>query len=124
MFTKRHSEKSIEISLFSICICLTVLLYFVVGFKMVVLNLFYLPVVLAAFYLGRHRAGILALLCVMFASVVAVLDLESFAATTSPLVIGLSLIVWGAVMGLNAIFVGTLSDERTKQVDELHDMVA
>ena len=122
MFTKRqYSERSIEISLFSICIFLTCLLYFVVGFKMVVLNLFYLPVVLAAFYLGRHRAGILALLCVVFASVVAVLDLESFAATTSPLVIGLSLTVWGAVMGLNAIFVGTLSDERTQKLQELHD---
>lgn len=122
MFSRRqYSERSIEISLFSICIFLTTLLYFVVGFKMVVLNLFYLPVVLAAFYLGRHRAGILALLCVVFASVVAVLDLESFASTTSPLVIGLSLTVWGAVMGLNAIFVGTLSDERTQKLDELHD---
>lgn len=122
MFTKRqYSERSIELSLFSICIFLTALLYFVVGFKMVVLNLFYLPVVLAAFYLGRHRAGILALLCVVFASVVAVLDLEAFAATTSPLVIGLSLTVWGAVMGLNAIFVGTLSDERSQKLVELHD---
>lgn len=122
MFTRRqYSERSIEISLFSICIFLTTLLYFVVGFKMVVLNLFYLPVVLAAFYLGRHRAGILALLCVVFASVVAVLDLEAFAATTSPLVIGLSLTVWGAVMGLNAIFVGTMSDERAQKLCELHD---
>jgi len=118
---RRHSDRVLEVSLFAICAALTFLLYSVVGYKMVVLNLFYLPVVLAAFYLGRHRAGVLALVCVLLASVVAVLDLEGFAATTTPLVIGLSLVVWSAVMGLNAIFVGTLGDERSKKIDELHD---
>jgi len=118
---RRHSDRVLEISLFAICAALTFLLYSVVGYKMVVLNLFYLPVVLAAFYLGRHRAGILALVCVLMASIVAVLDLEGFAATTTPLVIGLSLVVWSAVMGLNAIFVGTLGDERSKKIEELHD---
>jgi len=118
---RRYSDRVLEISLFAICAALTFLLYTVVGYKMVVLNLFYLPVVLAAFYLGRHRAGVLALVCVLMASIVAVLDLEGFAATTTPLVIGLSLVVWSAVMGLNAIFVGTLGDERSKKIDELHD---
>jgi hypothetical protein len=114
-------EVKLELSLFLVCAALTLLLYFVEGFKMVVLNLFYLPVVLAAFHLGRHRAGILALVCVLFASIVAVQDLEAYAAATSPLIIGLALTVWGAVMGLNSIFVGTLSDERTRTIDELHD---
>lgn len=118
---RTQREHSFELSLFLICAALTVLLYCVEGFRMVVLNLFYLPVVLAAFYLGRHRAGILALLCVLFASVVAVMDLEAYAAMTSPLIIGLALTVWCAVMGLNAIFVGTLSDERSKTIAELHD---
>lgn len=118
---RRYSDRVLEISLFAICAALTFLLYSVVGYKMVVLNLFYLPVVLAAFYLGRHRAGVLALVSVLLASIVAVLDLEGFAATTTPLVIGLSLVVWSAVMGLNAIFVGTLGDERSKKIDELHD---
>lgn len=122
MFKKQLSrEVKLEITLFFVCGALTVLLYCVEGFKMVVLNLFYLPVVLAAFYLGRYRAGILALVCVLFASMAAVQDLEAYAATTSPLVIGLAITVWGAVMGLNAIFVGTLSDERSKTIEELHD---
>lgn len=118
---RRYSERVLEAFLFAICAALTFLLYTLVGYKMVVLNLFYLPVVLAAFYLGRHRAGVLALVCVLLASIVAVLDLEGFAATTTPLVIGLSLVVWSAVMGLNAIFVGTLGDERSKKIEELHD---
>ncbi|MGE0758505.1 MAG: hypothetical protein AB7O38_15870, partial [Pirellulaceae bacterium] len=87
---KMRREVKLEISLFCVCAALTVLLYCVEGFKMVVLNLFYLPVVLAAFYLGRYRAGVLALVCVLIASVAAVQDLEAYAAATSPLIIGLA----------------------------------
>ena len=96
--TRIRSEKAIEVTLFLIAGALSVLLYCVPGYKMVVLNLFYLPVVLTAFYLGLQRAGIMAFICVIMASVVAVFDLESFATTVSPLVIGLSLIAWAAAM--------------------------
>jgi HD-GYP domain-containing protein (c-di-GMP phosphodiesterase class II) len=122
MLTKRVPKgKTLEGTLFLIALALTCLLYWVQGYKMVVLNLFHLPIVLAAFYLGRHRAGILALVCVLLASAVAALDLEAFASTTSPMVIGLAVTVWAAVIGLNAIFVGTLSDERSRKLQELHD---
>ena len=57
----------------------------------------------------------------MLATVVAASDLGSFGGDNSHLVIGVSLIVWAAVMGLNALFVGTLSDERSRKIDELHD---
>lgn len=115
------SERKTELLLFVICAALAGLLHFVVGFKMVVLNLFYLPIVLGAFYLGRQKAAILALICVLFASIAAVCNLEEFASTSSPAVIGLAIIVWAAVLGLNSIFVGTLSDERAASMAELHD---
>ena len=83
------------------------MLYETIGYKIVVLNLFYLPVILAAFYLGRYRAAVLAFFSVLSASIVCVLCLRDFAAFTSPLVIGLSIVVWGAVLGLTAILVGT-----------------
>ena len=122
MFVEKIQSKRItEASLIVICAALTTMLYMVVGFKMVVLNLFYLPVVLAAFYLGRHRAALLAFFCVMLATVVAASDLGSFAGESSHLLIGVSLIVWAAVMALNALFVGTLSDERAGKIEELHD---
>jgi HD-GYP domain-containing protein (c-di-GMP phosphodiesterase class II) len=118
---KKQSKRITEASLIVICAALTTMLYLVVGFKMVILNLFYLPVVLAAFYLGRHRAALLAFFCVMLATVVAASDLGSFSGESSHLLIGVSLIVWAAVMGLNALFVGTLSDERGRKIEELHD---
>jgi hypothetical protein len=77
--------------------------------------------VLAAFFLGRYRAGILALFSMMAASVVSVADLTGFSSYNSPVVIALSVTVWGAVLGLTAILVGTLSDDRAAKMLELHE---
>ena len=121
--TRKKSEQQLclEIILILICLALCGLLYRVGPYRTVVLNLFYLPVVLAAFFLGRYRAGILALFCVISAAVITALDLNSLAAFTSPLAVGLALTIWGAVMGINALLVGTLSDESAGKIKELHD---
>ena len=123
MSVKKTSEQRIlEVSLILICVALCCLLYRVGPYRMVVLNLFYLPVVLAAFFLGRYLAGVLTLLCVVCAAtVVTALDLGTLASYTSPLAVGLALTIWAAVMGINAILVGTLSDERLAKIQELHD---
>ena len=73
---KSEQQTSLEIILVLICLALCGLLYRVGPYRIVVLNLFYLPVVLAAFYLGRYRAGILALLCVICAAVIIAPGLE------------------------------------------------
>ncbi len=108
-------QRFLEFALIVICIGLACLLHSVSGYKMVVLNLFYLPIVLAAFFLGRYRAGVLAAFSVIAATVVAALSLGDFAAHTSATTIALALTVWAAVLGLNAILVGTLSDERAEK---------
>ena len=117
----RAQQQLLEIALILVSLGLCVLLYRIGSYRMVVLNLFYLPVVLAAFFLGRYRAGILAVLCVICAAVVTALDLSNFAAYTSPVMIGLALTIWAAVLALTAILTGTLSDERTERIVELHD---
>ena len=77
MFTEKTQPKRIiEASLIVICAALTLILFLAMGYKLIVLNLFYLPIVLAAFYLGRLRAGVLALLSVLLATVVAAADLS------------------------------------------------
>jgi response regulator RpfG family c-di-GMP phosphodiesterase len=78
-------------------------------------------VVLSAFFLGRYAAGILAVFCVMSASLVCALELNEFSSYTSPLTIGLSITVWGGILCLTALLVGTLSDERSAQAIELHE---
>jgi len=114
-------ERFFEIVLILVCLGLGMLLYRMGSQRLVVLNLYYLPIVLAGFFLGRYRAGVLAVFSVISAAVVTGLDLQSLVGFGSPLVTALALTVWAATLGLTAILVGTLSDERTEKITELHD---
>ncbi len=119
--SRKRNELILEIFLVCIVLSLVCLFFITAGYKMIVLNLFFLPVVLAGFFLGRYRAGTLALLCVIATSVATALDLAGFAAYSSPVIVALGVILWGAVLGLTALLVGTLSDERTQKTAELHE---
>lgn len=105
------SQVTLEISLVLVAIGLACLLYKTTGYGVTVLNLFFLPIVLAGFFLGRYRAGVLALLCAVMVAGVVMLDMNNFAVFLSPIATALSITIWGAVLGLTAILVGTLSDE-------------
>ncbi len=121
MTQNKANHRTLEVILILISAALTCVLYQMTGYGIIVLNLFFLPVALAAFYLGRYRAGVLAFFNVITASIVTALHLEDFAGNTSPLVIGLSVVVWGGVLGLMALMVGTLSDELSSRMVELHE---
>lgn len=115
------SYRFLEVTLVLIAVGLCVLLHRTGAYRLVVLNLFYLPVVLAAFFLGRYRAGVLSVLSVILAAVVTALDLDTAVAYSSPVAIGLTLTLWGAVLALTAMLAGTLSDERSETMKELHE---
>jgi hypothetical protein len=119
--TPARESRFLEIALVVNAVGLAALLHISSGHKLAILNLFYLPVVLAGFFLGQYRAGILALFSVVSVTAVMLLDLPAFAAPGSPLVAFLGVTVWAGILGLSAIFVGTLSDERSTRVRELHD---
>jgi fermentation-respiration switch protein FrsA (DUF1100 family) len=88
--------------------------------KTVVLHLYFLPVVLAGYYVGRTAAGLLALLGVLTVTIVVTLVPHELGAASTPLMIALGLTVWAAALGLTAIMVGTLCDERAASLRELH----
>ncbi|MFQ5734313.1 MAG: hypothetical protein ACE5KM_20435 [Planctomycetaceae bacterium] len=114
-------QRFLEIFLVLVIVLLTFVMHKTAGYKLVVLNLFFLPIVLAGFTLGRYRAGILALLAVISASAVTTLSIGSVELMSSPIVTALSVLLWGAVLGLTAMIVGTLSDERAAKLVELHE---
>ena len=89
--------------------------------KVAVLNLFFLPIVLAGFFLGRYRAGALALLSAITAGVLVSGDYQGFANSGSPLVVSLTMTIWAAVLGLTAIVVGTLKDDLVDKAAEARD---
>ena len=109
-----------DVMLIIITVGMTYLLYRMGAYKMVVLNLFFLPIVLSGYFLGRTSSGILALFSVLCVTVVTTMDPSGFAAYRTPILVGLALTVWGGTLGLTAILVGTLCDERAKTVEELH----
>lgn len=111
---------ALEAMLIIVTIGMTYLLYRMGGYKMVALNLFYLPIILSGYYLGRTHAGILALFSVLAVTIASTVDAAGFAAYQSPIMMGLALTVWAATLGLTAILVGTLCDERAKTVEDLH----
>ncbi len=89
--------------------------------KVAVLNLYFLPIVLAGFFLGRYRAGALALLSAITASMLISGDVQGFAATHSPVIVSLTVTVWAAVLGLTAIVVGTLKDDLVNKASEARE---
>ncbi len=116
-----RSERVLEGLLIAIVGGLVLLLHLTGSMKMVVLHLFCLPVVLAGFFLGRYRAGVLALLSFVAAAAVVSQDPGGFAGPASPLLAGLAMTVWGAVLGLTAILVGTLCDDLVRRTTEVHE---
>lgn len=110
-----------EIMLIVVALGLTCLFWRTGGYKMVILNLFFLPIVLGGYYLGRSTAGVLAFFCVLAVGLVTSLDSTELARFTTPTLTYLALTVWGAALGLTALLVGTLCDERAQKLDELHE---
>ena len=71
----KRDQRIIELMLITVIIGLTCLVYKIESCKLVTLNLFFLPIVVGAFFLGRYSAGILAVLSVMATSIVCACNL-------------------------------------------------
>lgn len=116
-----RDERLLEATLVTAALGLAVVMSVFAVSKMIILNLFFLPVVLGGFYLGRYRAGLLAFFSALAASIVTLLNLRDFVGYNSPLMVGFSVTLWAAVLGLTAMLVGTLSDERMQSLRDLHE---
>ena len=114
-------EHFLEVFLTLIVIGCSGLLTSLPSAKVAVLNLYFLPIVLAGFFLGRYRAGALALLSAITAGMLISGDLQGFAASNSPVLVSLTLTVWAAVLGLTAIVVGTLKDDLVDKASEARE---
>ena len=97
-----RNRRILEIMLILVVLGMTLLLHQLNAQKMVILNLFFLPIVLSGYYLGRASAGVLALLCAIVVSIVVTFDSTGFLVTQAPIMIGLTVTIWAAVLGLTA----------------------
>lgn len=119
---KTQKDRTIfEVMLLIVVIGMSYVVYEMGPYKMVALNLFFLPIVLSGYYLGRTSAGVLALFCALGTTIATTFNPGGIASYDNPIMMGLAITVWAAVLGLTAILVGTLCDERAAKVDELHE---
>ena len=119
-FRRRSERLFFEIML--ICVLMGIVTMFAAldGYRLIVLNLFYLPIILGAFCVGRGYSGTLALLSALVVGIASIAVPPSWtAALENPIVAALTLLIWSATLGLASILVGTLADERSRTVQEL-----
>ncbi len=92
--------------------------YFVVQ-KMAFLNFYYLPVLVAGYFLGKKQAVFTAVFVIAFVVFLALLEPVSFMATAGKLPLVFNFIVWGGFLTLAAAVVGTLYEQKERKVQEL-----
>ncbi|CAK9048638.1 Probable cyclic di-GMP phosphodiesterase VC_1348 [Durusdinium trenchii] len=117
----RRTERWLELMLIVITLGIASLLVYADNSQILVLNLFYLPVVLGGFFLGQYRSGVTAFFSVLMATIVVSSDLTRFAMLQSPVTVALSMMTWGATLGLTALLVGALSEQCEARALEAHE---
>lgn len=115
-----REKRVFEIMLIALILGMTTLFYVLDRHGMLALHLFFLPVILCGYFLGRLSAGILSLFSVLTVTIAATVLAPRFQGYDTPVTIGLALAMWAAALGMTALLMGTLCDERAKTLDELH----
>jgi hypothetical protein len=97
-----------------------VLIGVLVTYKVSFLNFFFLPVILAGYYLGKKKAVLLATLAVLlvycFYLYKRLLSVGSVALSLDDYI---SLLAWGGFLILTGALLGTVSDERERKIDSM-----
>ncbi len=87
--------------------------------KMAFLNFYYLPVLLAGFYLGRRTAVLFSVFCILLVTVFFIITPQFFSKTEGNFEITIGLILWGSFLSLTSCVVGTLFNEKEQKIQDL-----
>jgi putative nucleotidyltransferase with HDIG domain len=85
--------------------------------KLAFLNFFYIPVLLAAYFLGRRRGVLAGVVAVLLIGLYAVISPDLFSGSVA--IPGLNIFLWGAFLIVTAYVVGTLYDLKTQSARDL-----
>jgi len=96
-------------------------IHFSVGHQRASLNLYFVPVALGAYRLGRRKGVCAALLSILIASIVMIADPRHYPwAQPEPWTRLLDFATWSAVLVLTAYLLGSLSEQRQRGLAEIH----
>ncbi len=89
--------------------------------KMAFLNFYYLPVLLAGFYLGRRMAVLFSVFCMLLVTVFFITTPQFFSKTGGNFEITTSLILWGSFLMITSYVTGTLFIHKEKGIKDLRN---
>ncbi len=119
---KEYIGENFEKVLVLVVLLSILIINYVIINKLAFLNFYYLPVLLAGFFLGRRMAVLLSLFCVLLVSLFALTIPQFFkflAVSNSYQDIAVSLIFWGSFLILTGYVVGTLFKEKELKIQDL-----
>jgi len=109
--------------LFILVILLTVLgVFYFFPYKIAFLNFFYLPVLSAAYFIGKRKAILGAVLCFLLVGLFAVLYPSWFAITGTTLNVALGVCTWGGFLIVTSATVGSLQERLAKGFEETRQL--
>lgn len=101
---------------------LIILITYSIEFKLVFLNIFYLPIIIAGYFLGKRMAVITALFSIAIVVLFIILKSDSFLiAEIGKFYLGIYILTWGAFLILTSAAIGFLYDENKKRIKDLQD---
>ena len=90
--------------------------------KLAFLDFFYLPVLVAGYWLGRTKALQTSVLCILMVGLYVVISPDRFASDSQiPGLVWWQFGTWACFLTLSAMLVGTLADQKRKQIRDLEN---
>jgi putative nucleotidyltransferase with HDIG domain len=113
-FIRNFEQVTVLIVLLSV-ICTS----YLVGEKMMMLNLYYLPVLMAGYFVGKRASVLSAILSIMTVSLFVVLNTAAFSSGRGIAYVVSTLSGWSGFLLLTSYIVGTLYEQKQKRINEL-----
>ncbi|MEW6615756.1 MAG: HD domain-containing phosphohydrolase [Thermodesulfobacteriota bacterium] len=116
---KRYILNNFERVLILIILVAVLFVHYLVFQKMAFLNFYYLPVLLAGFFLGRRTAVLFALFCILLMGIFYIAVPQFFSHAREDFDIIINLTVWGSFLMLTSYIVGTLFEDKEQRIKDL-----
>lgn len=110
---KYFSKNREHVFVLTVLVSVSIINYYI-PYKLAFLNFYYIPVLIASYYLGRNRTVYGVVLCILWVTVYAYLSPESFFFEQTRLSIFLNITAWASFLTLAGIILGNAQDNNKR----------
>jgi len=115
---KQYLIKNFE-QVFVLLILITIsYITYYIPFKLAFMNFFFLPVIIAGYFLGIRSSVLGAFLCILFVLIYVIIYPRMFLLPTTELDLYLYVLAWGGFLILSGAVVGIQQDKLRKEIDQ------